>query len=263
ATLTIVQIDFGDAPDSLGYPTLMIFNGARHRLVPGIYLGTRIDFEPDGQPDPNATGDDLNGINDDDGVKFTTPLLVGQMAKVDLIASINGLLDAWVDFDANGSWADPGEQIFASQPLTAGTNHLSFPVPTAAVPSNTFARFRFSTAGHLSFDGPAADGEVEDYQVTIAPAIDLAITLAASPEPAVIESNLTYTITVVNGGPSTASAVTIVDQLPEASSFIIAAASQGDCANIDGVVSCALGDLAAGDQASITLTVAGHRTGLL
>src|SRR5207249_11870054 len=61
ATLTIVQIDFGDAPDSLVYPTLMIFNGARHRLVPGIYLGTRIDFEPDGQPDPNATGDDLNG----------------------------------------------------------------------------------------------------------------------------------------------------------------------------------------------------------
>src|SRR5439155_23209368 len=141
-------------------------------------------------------------------------------------------------------------------------NHLSFAIPGTATPSNTFARFRFSTGGHLSFDGPAADGEVEDYQVTIAPAIDLAITLGASPEPAVIESNLTYTITVVNGGPSSASGVTVVDQLPEASSFLTATPSQGDCTNIDGVVSCALGDLAAGDQASITLTVAGHRTGL-
>src|SRR2546430_15643327 len=35
-----------------------------------------------------------------------------------------------------------------------------------------FARFRLSSAGGLSFNGPAADGEVEDYQFTIKPLFD-------------------------------------------------------------------------------------------
>src|SRR5207244_10006616 len=43
ATLTVREVDFGDAPDALGYPTLMIFNGARHRIVPGIRLGVNED----------------------------------------------------------------------------------------------------------------------------------------------------------------------------------------------------------------------------
>src|SRR5207248_856213 len=59
ATLTVVEMDFGDAPDGLGYPSLSIFNGARHRIVPGIHLGVKVDFEPDGQPDDTDTGDDV------------------------------------------------------------------------------------------------------------------------------------------------------------------------------------------------------------
>src|SRR5205814_612959 len=158
ATLNVREMDFGDAPDALGYPSLMIFNGARHRIVLGIRLGLNEDFEPDGQPNGTATGDDLNGANDDDGVVFTSPLWVGQTATMDVIASTNGLLDAWLDFNRNGNWSDPGEQIFTSFVLSTGTNHLSFAVPASAIATNTFARFRFSTAGNLSFDGPAQDG---------------------------------------------------------------------------------------------------------
>src|SRR5207249_978013 len=117
------------------------FNGARHRIVAGIRLGANEDFEADGQPNGTATGDDLGGVNDDDGVVFASPMRVGQLASVDVIASTNGFLDAWLDFNRNGNWSDPGEQIFNSFLLSAGTNHLSFAVPAAAVASNTFARF--------------------------------------------------------------------------------------------------------------------------
>ena len=48
-------LDFGDAPDA-PYPTLLANDGARHVVVPGIYLGALIDSEPDGQPDASATG---------------------------------------------------------------------------------------------------------------------------------------------------------------------------------------------------------------
>src|SRR5207247_3300072 len=119
--------------------------------------GNSIDFEPDGQPDANATGDDLSGIGDEDGVVFTTPLLLGHHAIVAVTASTAGFIDAWIDFDANGSWSESGEQIFTSSAVTAGVNLLTFTVPPDAALTNTFARFRFSTAGGLPFDGPAAD----------------------------------------------------------------------------------------------------------
>ncbi len=81
---------------------------------------------------------------------------------------MSGSLDAWIDFNSDGDWNDSGEQIFASQALTAGVNSLSFSVPaSAAATSQTFARFRFSSAGGLSDTGLCVDGEVEDYEVAI------------------------------------------------------------------------------------------------
>ncbi|MBN2577727.1 MAG: choice-of-anchor D domain-containing protein [Pirellulales bacterium] len=150
--------DFGDAPAA--YPTLSANNGARH-TVAGPMLGANRDMEPDGQPSARADGDDANGVPDDeDGVVFTSGLVGGQTATVKVTASAPGYLNAWVDFDGNGSWS--GEQIFTDTPLTAGVNTLSFLVPMTPT-GVTYARFRLNTTGGLSYDGPADDGEVEDY----------------------------------------------------------------------------------------------------
>jgi len=127
-----------------------------------------IDPEPDGQPNPTATGDDNNGNDDEDGVIFTSPLIPSRPATVDVIASADGFLDAWVDFYGDGSWGQPEDQIFAAQPVLAGLNSLTFMVPANAIPNiTTFARFRFSSNGGLPYFGPAEDGEVEDYMVEI------------------------------------------------------------------------------------------------
>jgi len=130
---------------------------------------TSLDPEPDGQPNPTATGDDiLDGNDDEDGVVFTSPLIPGNPATVDVIASADGLLDAWIDWEGNGSWA--GNQIFNSVPLAAGRNSLTFNVSPLAIPNTKrFARFRFSSTGGLSYVGMAMDGEVEDYLVKIEP----------------------------------------------------------------------------------------------
>lgn len=160
------DLDFGDAPDPT-YPTLAANNGANHTIVPGMFMGALIDGEPDGQPDPNALGDDFSNIGDEDGVISPTPLVQGQPATVTIVVSAPGMLDAWVDYGADGSWAEAGDQVFASQPLASGANTLNYVVPPTAVPGNTFARLRFSSQGGLSFFGSAPDGEVEDYPVTI------------------------------------------------------------------------------------------------
>src|SRR5262249_38060001 len=170
----VSELDFGDAPDippgavgGLGYPTLLANNGARHTIVPGFFLGKLVDAEVDGQPNAEATGDDLNPeqLDDEDGVEFLTPLVPSQSAQV--AASAAGHLDAWIDFNHNRTWADPNEQIFLSKPLAAGQNKMSFVVPASAQSGRTYARFRLSKEGKLGFAGPAPDGEVEDYLVII------------------------------------------------------------------------------------------------
>jgi hypothetical protein len=160
------ELDFGDAPAPT-FPTLLINDGARHVYMPNICLGATIDLEPDGQPDPNALGDDNDGTDDEDGVVFTSLLYPGTPAKVKVTASVLGYLDAWMDFNADGDWDDPQEKIFTSKLLVAGANDLFYGVPTDAVAGPAISRFRFSTAGGLGYTGQAPDGEVEDYEVDI------------------------------------------------------------------------------------------------
>jgi hypothetical protein len=175
-TFTNVTPDFGDAPDNPqnpnDYPTLLASNGARHRIIPGIHLGATIDQDSDGQPTALADGDDLDAEGDDeDGVQFMSLVVPGEAATVRVTASVAGKLNAWLDFNHDGDWADAGERIFLDRPLVAGVNSLYFVTPvsaTLAPPEDpTFARFRYNTTGNLSFTGLALDGEVEDYAVAI------------------------------------------------------------------------------------------------
>ena len=53
------------------------------------------------------------------------------------------------------------------QVLAGGTEVVSFAVPADAVAGTTFARFRLSSGGGLGPTGYAADGEVEDYTLTL------------------------------------------------------------------------------------------------
>jgi len=158
--------DYGDAPDPT-YPTLLSNNGARHQIDPDVYLGAQIDPDPDGQPNSGSSGDDDDGTDDEDGVVIKTSLITASTVNVELTASTAGFINAWVDFDRDGSWGQALEQVFTDTPVTAGINNLALSVPGDAIPGATLARFRFNRGGNLSYEGEAADGEVEDYIVEI------------------------------------------------------------------------------------------------
>lgn len=172
-----IPLDFGDAWDSpvvAGYPTLLIHNGARHAILPGVFLGSAIDSESDGQPSLNADGDDLNppmGVDDEDGVTLPALLMAGAAAQVQVVASTNGFLNAWIDWNSDGDWADSGEQVFANAALVPGANllPLSVPLPPAIVAGGPHSRWRFTTYPPAlpAYLGPEANGEVEDYEVQL------------------------------------------------------------------------------------------------
>jgi len=168
------QEDYGDAPDSYG--TLLASDGARHAVVAGYHLGPVVDGEPDGQPSPLADGDDLNPIgaaDDEDGVVLPTILVPGSMADVTVDGGPSGgMLDGWIDFNANGLFDHPAEHLFggASLVITPGPNPpIGFPVPATAVMGTTYARFRLSSTGGLTPTGFAPDGEVEDNLIDTVP----------------------------------------------------------------------------------------------
>lgn len=160
-------MDFGDAPDPT-YPTLLANDGARHTAT-GPTLGLTRDSDIDGQPDATATGDDLTDVDDEDGVTLGL-LEAGLTASVMIeVQGSSALLDAWVDFNQDGDWLDPGEQIASSSAMVLGNNSIDINVPCDANVGVTFGRFRLSSAGGLAPSGLASDGEVEDYEVTILP----------------------------------------------------------------------------------------------
>ena len=251
---TLLALDYGDAPDP-AYPTLWHSDGARHVLGGGLFLGAAVDGEPDGQPTAGADGDDLDGSDDEDGVVFTSPLQVGFDATLDVTASAAGLLNAWLDLNADGDWNDPGEQVFADTAVATGVNNLVIPVPLDASVGSTYARFRLDSAGGLAPTGLAADGEVEDHAVTIEPSAEVSVSVADSPDPAVEGGPLTYFVAVANNGALDATGVALTDTLPAGAVFSGVTPGAPTCSHAAGVVSCDLGTLAGGAATQVVVTV--------
>ena len=161
-SLFVPAMDFGDAPETAtSYATTVANNGARHVLGAGLFLGSGVDGEPDGQANADADGDGA----DEDGVVFAA-LRIGGDASVGVTAT-GGVLNAWIDFNADGDWDDGGEHVFIDRALNNGVNNLTVAVPSTASVGSTLARFRVTGSPGYSYTGLAPDGEVEDYRVTL------------------------------------------------------------------------------------------------
>ncbi len=127
--------------------------------------------------------------DDEDGVSLvseTNPngvLNKGVITPITVTVTGAGVLEAWIDFNADGDWSDPGEQIIT--PLTNGaifsgtesgvsvTHVFNITVPETTpdpiAPIETYARFRVSRDGDLLPTGLALSGEVEDYVLLVLP----------------------------------------------------------------------------------------------
>jgi uncharacterized repeat protein (TIGR01451 family)/CSLREA domain-containing protein len=91
--------------------------------------------------------------------------------------------------------------------------------------------------------------------LTVNPAADLAISKAASTELLQVGEVMTFTLSVSNGGPDTAQAVNVSDDVPANFTINTAAATAGSCAVTGQSVSCDLGDLASGGTAGVEVGV--------
>jgi hypothetical protein len=180
----IIILDFGDAPDP-SYPTLLANNGARHKIVAGYYMGSSLpDSEADGLPSADAgfsgsSGDDGSDTDDEDGVVLPVLFSPPSTYTIQVIVDgAGGYLNAWIDWNRNGSWNDAADQIAfnVNDGSASDADHtvngiielqVQVPCGPAVVEGVSFARFRWSSQSGLNYIGYASNGEVEDYQVAL------------------------------------------------------------------------------------------------
>ena len=186
---SILESDYGDAPATYGTPV--------HTLnCNELHIGL-LDPEAAAVPTVLANGDDLAGIDDEDGVA-TMPVLMNGGPQVinvtvDNIVNTTGSpanLYGWIDLNSDGQFqVGEAATVVTVANSFSGTKVLNWPSATVSGNvSNHYLRIRITTANLLDNAGTAPvderstvsalDGEVEDYR-----AIDLtcpAVTVVAS-----------------------------------------------------------------------------------
>jgi uncharacterized repeat protein (TIGR01451 family) len=267
-------LDFGDAADP-PYPTVLASNGARHLLGGGVFLGACVDAELDGQASADADGDDLGAAlatfgtcavagDDEDGVAFDSPLVPGSTADVTVTASAPCTLSAWIDWNADGDWSDAGEDLFpGGTAIVAGGNASSVAVPSGAASGPTAARFRCTTGGAVTPVGEVADGEVEDYLVTVgAPEVSATKTVSLLVDQdgdgaAEAGDTLAYEVVIRNDGIGAAAGVVFTDSPDPNTALVVGSVTTTQGAVVSGntpgdaTVEADVGTIAAGAMVTI------------
>lgn len=106
-------------------------------------------------------------------------------------------------------------------------------------------------------DDPALSNNTATAIVGVRARADLTIAKSA-PAIVIAGERLSYRVTVENDGPSTARDAVVLDQLPPGTTFVSGGGGGVSCAveeDAPGLVRCPLGDLPAGDDATLTITV--------
>jgi uncharacterized repeat protein (TIGR01451 family) len=112
-----------------------------------------------------------------------------------------------------------------------------------------------ATVSAITSDPNAANNSAT-ASATVNPAADVGVAIAASAASVTAGQNLTYTITVTNNGPDTATNVMLTNTLPASASFVAqgSSATQGSVPT-PGNPTVSLGTLAAGATATVTIVV--------
>ncbi len=122
-----IPFDYGDAPDP-SFNTLDANGGASHQLGTTVFLGKCVDGDTGllqggsladdadkGSPEYGDCSNTFDG--DEDGVAMAE-LHVGDTKNVVQVTANDACkLNAWVDWNADGSWGNANEQVFTDQLL--------------------------------------------------------------------------------------------------------------------------------------------------
>lgn len=189
----VVGTDFGDAPASYGRASSLFqptWTGGQITSTVDAFsvekatmssattrLGAVVDSEGDQKFSDGATGDDLSGSADEDGVVVPADGIKtwpGGTYTQQVSCTGPGTVAGWIDWDRDGVFDETTEKSDEQACTSSGTATLTWTVPNDVVRSvsgeteNTYLRVRISNDGNtLMATGNTLTGEVEDYAVNV------------------------------------------------------------------------------------------------
>jgi uncharacterized repeat protein (TIGR01451 family) len=201
-------------------------------------------------PDPVTAGTNLSytatltnaGLSDAQDASITLPLPAG-----------TSFLSATPSAGGSCNLTSPVICTWAGATTTADVRSATIVVLVA--PAQTAALSATATSGSSTTDPvPGNNSATADTAVIVS--ADLSITLSDAPDPVTAGTNLTYTATVSNAGPSDATAVTITLPLPAGTSLVSGTVTGGgSCAGAP-VVCSVTGSIAPGTSRTATIILA-------
>jgi uncharacterized repeat protein (TIGR01451 family) len=225
--------DFSDAP-----LTGTTYGSANHRTISGLRMGGAVTSELTAYDSPTASADA------DDGITLP-PLFRSQAATISVPVTGPGKLSSWLDYNADGDFADAGEQIASSvsdggvgdsDGTANGMIIIALTPPATASTNPTIARFRFSSNSGAASSGLAGFGEVEDYQLSvIRPSLAVTKVSTVLTDPAngaanpklIPGASVQYCVSITNDGSASASSIALSDTLSGNVSFVTGSMKSG------------------------------------
>lgn len=147
-----------------------------------------------------------------------------------------------------GCTASGGAVTCAVGPLATGAwDAITITVNAASTPQDAT-----NTASVVANEIDAALGDNTASVLSHLGEVDLSLS-QTGPKPDLLPINQPATFSMTVGSQGAATGVTLKDPLPSSLKFVSATASQGTCSNANGTVTCALGAIADGASATVTL----------
>ena len=140
-------------------------------------------------------------------------------------------------------------------------------VTTVAIPSgvSSAALTNVANVAANETDLSPVNSTISVVTTVIRPVADLALAQTVAPDPVVVGYSLTNTVVITNRGPGTGLSVVLTEPLPPAAGFVAASSSStvGTIANVGGVITCTLGDLASNATATVVLVLTNSAPGFM